>query len=128
MYAYYHPAMNGLQADDVAGICSIYSDDGSRNTLMGPVAAKTCNPQPLLGFQLQCGTLDAASFVPMTSPTLGTHNEQGGDGGIPPLTENLWGCSAARAARGGLGALYAVPALASMMLLVRRRRWRAAKS
>jgi hypothetical protein len=118
MYAYYHSAANGLQPDDVAGICSIYAPDGSRSTATGVIAATSCNQQPLLGFETACGSLDASAFAPVEMPTIGAH--QTGDGGLPPLTENLWGCGVAPTHRAG-DLVRGLPLLGLALLLRRSR-------
>src|SRR6202042_1897443 len=63
MYALYHPQSTVLTPDDVAGICSIYPADGSRTTAAGSVAATACQPAPTLGFQSECGSLDAGQVT-----------------------------------------------------------------
>ena len=63
MYANYHPGSTVLTPDDVQGICSIYSPDGTRNTSGGPVAATTCMPAPRLGFSTECGSFDGGVVV-----------------------------------------------------------------
>jgi Matrixin len=63
MYAKYHPDSTVLTPDDVQGICSIYSPDGTRTTSNGPVAATQCNPSPPLGFLTACGSLDSGTLV-----------------------------------------------------------------
>jgi Matrixin len=87
MYAFYRPGSTVLSADDVAGICAIYSPDGSRSTQGGAVAGMTCNPQPPEGFTDGCGALDGGSAVgsggpPTQPPGDGQPTTDGGD----PLT------------------------------------------
>ncbi len=63
MYAHYTPgatAMRLLTADDVEGICSIYSPDGTRNASVeavppdGVVAEDACDPTPRHGWTGEC--------------------------------------------------------------------------
>jgi hypothetical protein len=62
MYAHYtqgSTAMRSLTADDVAGLCSIYPPNGTRNVdpsvaSGGSVAEDSCNPTPRNGFTTQC--------------------------------------------------------------------------
>jgi hypothetical protein len=56
MYAFYRPDTDQLTPDDLAGICSIYSPDGTRDTQAGPLAATSCQPQPPLGFAEECSS------------------------------------------------------------------------
>ncbi len=79
MYAKYHPGSTVLTPDDVAGICSIYSPDGTRNTASGPVAATQCNPAPPLGFSSACGSLDSGSLVGSGPVPEGGANSDAGD-------------------------------------------------
>ena len=116
MYAFYHPNSTNLQPDDINGICAIYPSDGSRNTLGGSIAGASCNPAPILGFEDFCGTIDAGALDPTTPG-----QDTGADAGVPPLTENLWGCAmgpgSGRAAAG-----LAVPAWCALSILARRKR------
>ncbi len=79
MYARYHPGSTVLTPDDVAGICSIYSPDGTRNTASGPVAATACNPTPPLGFSSACGSLDSGTLVGSGPISEGGANSDAGD-------------------------------------------------
>jgi Matrixin len=62
MYAHYTPgstSMRSLTADDVAGLCSIYPPNATRNVdpsvgSHGSVAEDSCNPAPRNGFTTQC--------------------------------------------------------------------------
>ncbi|HXN33175.1 MAG TPA: matrixin family metalloprotease, partial [Polyangiaceae bacterium] len=55
MFASYHAGSTALTLDDIGGICSIYSGDGTRNTSLGPVASTSvCDPSPRLGFLTEC--------------------------------------------------------------------------
>jgi hypothetical protein len=118
MFAFYHPffqpSSDNLLPDDVAGICSIYPSDGSRNTMTGSLAGSSCNSQPILGWEDLCGSIDAGA--------LSTETFSGpvdGDAGIPPLTENLFGCTAVRpVGHGPAGA--SLPALVALGILARR--------
>jgi hypothetical protein len=81
MNAFYKPGSTVLSPDDVAGICSIYSPDGSRSTQNGPASAMTCDSTPPNGFTDDCGSLDAGgSAVGAGGGNAGT----AGDGGDPP--------------------------------------------
>jgi hypothetical protein len=120
MFAFYHAGSTSLQSDDVAGICNIYQPGGSRMTQDGPIAATTCNPAPVLGFEEQCGSLDASALV-----SGGANNAPNPDAGVGPLTENLWGCTIGRGpqnARGGIVGAFGIVALC----VVRRRREKSA--
>ena len=63
MFAHYQPgstAMRSLTSDDVSGICTIYSPDGSRAvdtsvTPSGKVPDDACDPTPRHGFATDCG-------------------------------------------------------------------------
>jgi hypothetical protein len=81
MYAHYHPGTTALTPDDVSGICSIYSPDGTRSTSAGPVAATACNAAPVLGFTSACGALDSGTYVGS-----GPLPDAGADGTDPPCT------------------------------------------
>jgi predicted Zn-dependent protease len=127
MYAFYHAGSTTLQPDDVNGICSIYSPDGSRNTLNGPISGGANSPAPILGFEDFCGSVDASALSSVVVP-----GETSSDGGLIP-TETLLGCAMAGPARGvggpalGSGAASAaMPAIISLGLFVRRRRSRTA--
>jgi matrixin len=120
MYAFYHVDSTTLQSDDINGICSIYPSDGSRNTQAGSIASMACNPAPPLGFDDLCGTLDA-SALPSDIVSGSSSSGASADGGLPPLTENLWGCAAARAV-GHVGAGTWVPSIVALGIAARRRR------
>jgi hypothetical protein len=62
MYAYYPAVSTTLTDDDVNGICALYPTDTSRETADGSVAATGCHPEPALGFESVCGTLDASVY------------------------------------------------------------------
>jgi hypothetical protein len=118
MFAYYKPGSTSLTADDVAGICSIYSPSGMRNTSAGPVAQETCNPSPTLGFSTVCGSLDSGTLV-------GSGPLPEADGGVPCADPPA--CSVGRApgsARAGLG-VCAMAILAGAFARRRVRRTRA---
>jgi hypothetical protein len=87
MYAFYHPGSTTLEPDDIAGICAIYDPNGSRNTAQGAFASTLCQPQPPLGFEDACGSLDASVVDTDASD---------GDGGTPVATDTLFGCGIAR--------------------------------
>jgi hypothetical protein len=57
MYAHYHDGESVLAADDVSGICSIYTTDDARNTSAGAVPAGPCDATPRHGFSTECGSL-----------------------------------------------------------------------
>ena len=116
MYALYHPQSTVLTPDDIAGICSIYPADGSRTTAAGSVAATTCQPAPTLGFQSECGSLDAGQVTAAITASV-------------PCSDSLFGCSVSltppskRAGRTG----YGLAELALVVLgagVLRRRRAR----
>jgi hypothetical protein len=86
MYAFYHSGSAALQPDDVAGICSAYAPDGTRNTNAGPMAATACQFSPILGYEYICGSIDAGAFT-------GAGGTSDPDGGVGPLNETLFGCS-----------------------------------
>jgi hypothetical protein len=121
MYAFYHVGSTTLQPDDVAGICSIYPSDGSRNTIAGSISGATCAPAPILGFEDLCGALDAGPPGEVVSSVVV-------DAGTEPLTENLWGCEMARVATGGGLRLALFPSLATVLAMLVRRRRRASRS
>jgi hypothetical protein len=115
MYALYHAGSTTLQPDDISGICSIYSPDGARNTLDGELIASSCNPEPILGLEDLCGSLDAGALPPSGTPT--------SDAGVGPLTETLWGCAMGRT--GTRGAAGFAGGLVILGILTRRRLRRA---
>jgi Matrixin len=119
MYAYYHPFYqantNNLDADDVAGICSIYPNDGSRNTMAGSIQGTSCDTQPIAGFEDLCGSLDGGE-LPSTSVT-----QPSVDAGAGPLTENLFGCAIGYPGTRRAG-VTSIPALVAWGLLARRLR------
>jgi hypothetical protein len=67
MYAYYKAGSTSLAPDDVAGICSIYSPDGTRNTSAGAVAPGPFDATPRYGYSTTCDAPD------------------GGDAGVAPV-------------------------------------------
>jgi hypothetical protein len=94
MYAFYKPGSTVLSADDAAGICAIYSPDGSRSTQNGAVAGMTCHPQPPEGFTDGCGSLDAGSSVGSGGPPTTDDGQAPADGGRPATcTFNVLSCA-----------------------------------
>jgi hypothetical protein len=57
MYAHYHDGESVLGADDVSGVCSIYTTGDARNTSAGAVPAGPCDSTPRHGFSTECGSL-----------------------------------------------------------------------
>jgi hypothetical protein len=118
MYAFYHSGSTALQPDDVAGICSTYAPDGTRNTSAGAMAATTCDSSPLLGYEYICGSIDAGAFT-------GIGGTSDPDGGVGPLNETLFGCSIGSASgqhepeRGSRG--FVVTGLAALAVAARRK-------
>jgi hypothetical protein len=111
MYAFYHPGSTAPEPDDVAGICSIYSPDGSRMTADGPIAATACQPEPAFGFENACGSIDASN---------GAAADDGGDAGdAVPSTDTLLGCAVGRTPGSGRVGL-AGPGLAALGVLALR--------
>jgi len=136
MYAFYHPGSTAPQPDDIAGICSIYSPDGSRMAGNGPVAATSCQPEPAFGFENECGSLDSGTEGMVMS---GGTAADGGDGGdVGPDGDTLFGCAVGSGPGSGptsgaacsLAALLAVGLRASRLRRRRRggRRTRLARS
>jgi uncharacterized protein (TIGR03382 family) len=126
MYAYYQPGTTTLTADDVAGICSIYNADFSRNTSVGPIASYNCDATPPLGFlRTGCGSIDGG---------LSTLSAIGSGGGTNSSIQEAeetcsypGGCSIVRCSAGVAG--FAPWALVVLGLVLRRakgprRRWR----
>jgi hypothetical protein len=118
MYAYYKPGSTSLSPDDVAGICSIYSSDGSRNTSEGMLASLNCDPSPVLGFELECGSLDAGTvdFITVGSGPTGAGFGDGGETCTAPS------CSTSRGTASGPGGLAICGAVALGALARRTRR------
>jgi hypothetical protein len=128
MYAFYHPGSTTPQPDDVGGICSIYSPDGSRMAETGPVAATSCQPEPAFGFETECGSLDSGTESMANSG--GTANDAGDGGDAGPDGDTLFGCAVGSAPGSGptSGAACSLAALVAIGLrtsrLRRRRRAR----
>lgn len=102
MYTFYKAGTTALTPDDVAGICSIYAEDGSRNALSGRVAATTCDPVPPQGFSVECGSADAGVSAVGSGPRANARlTDGGGDGGAPPCSFNLWSCAVGHKRGGG---------------------------
>jgi len=97
MYAFYHPGSTGLTPDDVSGICSVYTPQGLRNTSGGAVASETCNPAPLMGFETECGSLDAGASGALSTTRSGGGVDAGADGGDPPGPCTAATCATGRA-------------------------------
>jgi len=58
MFAHYtqgSTSMRNLAADDVQGICTIYSPDGTRSTTDGALPEGPCDPTPRHGYSGVCG-------------------------------------------------------------------------
>ena len=97
MYAFYHPESTVPQPDDVAGICAIYPPDGSRSTEIGSVAATSCNPEPLLGLEEECGSVDAG---------LNGGDDDAGTSDSPTSNgDTLFGCAIGQGSHFGTGGL-----------------------
>jgi Matrixin len=131
MNAFYKPGSNVLSADDVAGICAIYSPDGSRSTQNGSVAGMTCDPQPPEGFTDGCGALDAGSAVGFGGPPTTGDGQATSDGGGPATcTFNVLSCAVgavgSRAPSSGAGLLVVV--LAGGGIVRRSRRGKSPES
>jgi matrixin len=97
MYALYHPQSTTLTLDDISGICSIYPPDGSRTTTIGAVAATACQPEPPLGFLVECGTLDAGQVTEQFTTTVACSDSLTGCSisGVPSShRQSLGGCVA----------------------------------
>jgi hypothetical protein len=128
MYAHYHAGSTSLMPDDITGICTIYSPDGSRNTSIGAIAATTCMAEPPLGFMTACGSMDSGTYTgsgPL--PDGGA-----GDGGDPPCPPAPPACSAGGSMGSGSGAGGGAAFGAGMALLgaaglLARRRWQRAR-
>jgi hypothetical protein len=74
MYAFYKAGSTSLSADDVGGICSIYSPDGTRNTSGGPVQGGSFDSTPRYGYSDTCdapdgGDAGGVSYVPFEGGT-----------------------------------------------------------
>jgi len=114
MYAFYHPGSTTLEPDDVTGICSIYSPDGSRGTAQGAVASTLCQPQPPLGFEDPCGSLDAS--------VVATESSDGDGGNAPIATDTLFGCGITRGRTNGNGMALTACGLVGLGARARRTR------
>lgn len=111
MYAYYHPGSTVPQPDDVAGICALYPPDGTRTAQQGSVAPTTCDPTPLLGFEDQCGSIDASA-----------PSAEAGDAEEPSTDQDtLFGCAMSPGPRSD-PAGFAALAVVALGALVRKRR------
>lgn len=116
MYAFYHPGSTVLQPDDVAGICAIYPPDGSRSTENGLASATSCDPTPLLGFEDECGSMDASA------PGTGAEaDDEGGDAAPTTQDDTLFGCAMGRPPR-SVGGWLAPLAVVALGWLIRGRR------
>ncbi len=121
MYAHYRPGSTTLSADDVAGICSIYHADGTRETGNGPVAETACHPDPPLGFLTSCGSLDSGIIGAgvVGSGGAGANASDGGaDPPCPPPPDCAMG-SGRGTGDAGLGAC-GILALAALACRARR--------
>lgn len=116
MYAHYQPGTTALTPDDIAGICSIYPSDGTRETGRGPILAGPCNPAPPLGFVTACGSLDSG-VLGMTMVGSGGPSSNPGDAGTPCPPS----CALGRA-RGAGGSGLGVIGLVALSALARRAR------
>ena len=91
MYAHYTPgseSMRELTADDIDGICSVYSPDGMRSVASeasstGTLPEVTCDPTPRHGFTTQCMS---ASSSPSSSCSLRGAAASGRDEGAGGVT------------------------------------------
>jgi len=113
MYASYSPGATVLTPDDVAGICSIYPSDGTRETGAGRILAGPCNPAPPLGFLTACGSLDSGTLrMGMVGSGGPGVNQGSGDPGssCPP------DCAVGRAPGGGKADLWACGLVALSVL------------
>src|ERR1019366_8185381 len=113
MYASYSPGATVLTPDDVAGICSIYPSDGTRETGAGRILAGPCNPAPPLGFLTACGSLDSGTLrMGMVGSGGPGVNQGSGDPGssCPP------DCAVGRAPGGGKADLWACGLIALSVL------------
>jgi len=89
MYAHYtqgDEVMRNLTVDDIAGLCSIYSPDGTRNVAQaasstGSLAEGACDPTPRHGFSTQCMST-ASSSCSLGSVGGGRHGESGGTSAV----------------------------------------------
>jgi len=116
MYAHYTPGetvMRLLTADDVAGICSIYAPDGTRNASMaavppdGIVPEGACDATPRHGFTSECcAKLEVGADGKPTGqcappPTCGVASAPGrtGDGRLALAFAGLFALSCARRSR-----------------------------
>jgi hypothetical protein len=114
MYAYYPAVSTALTQDDMDGICSLYPPDTSRQTADASIAASGCNPDPPLGFETTCGSLDASVFGS------GPIADGGTGGGDPPCNNGgLFSCTMGRSGAPA-GAGFASCGVALGLLL----RWR----
>jgi matrixin len=114
MYAFYHPGSTTLEPDDVTGICSIYSPDGSRSTAQGAFASTLCQPQPPLGFEDQCGSLDAS--------VVAADSSEGDGGNALVATDTLFGCGVTPGRTNGNGMVLAAGGLVGLGAWARRTR------
>jgi hypothetical protein len=68
MFAHYQPgtmSMRNLSSDDVMGICSVYSPNGTRATSAGgAVTEAVCDPTPRHGFSTACGDTSKKGCIP----------------------------------------------------------------
>jgi hypothetical protein len=128
MYAFYQPGSTTLADDDISGICSTYTPDGSRNTSTGAVAQETCNAAPLLGFLSECGSLDSGiggSFATAVGSGAGVDGVGGTD---PPAPCSATTCATSRtlgsrtSGREGAASGFATCALVAFGALGRRRK------
>jgi hypothetical protein len=118
MYAYYRPGSTTLSPDDVAGICSIYSSDGSRNTSEGMLAQLNCDPTPVLGFESECGSIEAG-----TADLITVGSGPTADGfGNPSEACIAPSCTASRGTASGQGGIAICGAVALGALVRRTRR------
>jgi hypothetical protein len=120
MYAYYKPGSTSLALDDAAGICSIYSPDGTRNTSSGPVAPGSFDSTPRYGYSTTCDAPDGGDAgVPLAQST------DAGDPNAGPCEVGLFQCAVGIPARGGTAAgplACAAMAAAWLVRAARRRR------
>jgi hypothetical protein len=116
MYAHYRTGAASPTSDDIAGICDIYSTDGTRSTSAGALSADTCDPTPRHGYSSLCGSLLA--------PDAGAG---GGGSGEQPGTTTGKKCSVGGAPGGPAGGAWGYSGLVVLGLLARRVRRSARK-
>jgi len=123
MYAFYHPGSTTLQLDDVAGICSLYPPNGTRETSSGSIPPTACDPTPIKGFSSSCDGSDDAGIVETDGAAF--EADAGDPAGSAPPCPSLFSCAAggARLPSGSLlAAEFGILVLASIARRSRRAR------